>query len=410
MTVTGDGQSKGVNMMEYGKFDGKLVRQVLGAKTQFIIGDMACVYGALLAGCRFYAGYPITPASELAEGSARLMPKIGGTYIQMEDEIGSIAAAIGASWTGVRSMTGTSGPGFSLMMENLGYAVMTETPVVIINIQRTGPSTGQPTLGAQGDMMQAKWGSHGDYEIIALAPSSVQECLNLTVDAFNLAEKYRNPVLVMADGEIGHLRERIVVPDEKDMQVQFRTLVKVPKDKYVPFVPSVANPGSNVPDFAPFGSGYHTYVTGLTHNEKGMPATDKQPDHDKLIRRIVSKITGNMDKLLRVEELMLDDADVAVVCYGATARPAQTAIEDARAMGIKVGMARMLITWPFPYAYFEKLAGKVKAMLVPEMNLGQMVHPIREAAGGQCKVQPLGKIGGEMHLPSEILMGIKGMM
>jgi 2-oxoglutarate ferredoxin oxidoreductase subunit alpha len=391
--------------MEYGRVDLNLVKKVLGPKTQFEIGDMACVYGALLAGCKFFAGYPITPASELAEGAARLLPRVGGTYIQMEDEIASIAAAIGASWTGERAMTGTSGPGFSLMQENIGYAAMTETPVVIIDIQRTGPSTGQPTQGAQGDMMQAKWGSHGDYEIIALAPSSCQECLDMTIMAFNLAEKYRNPVLVMGDGEIGHLRERIVIPDKVDLT--FRTLTDLPREQYIPFVPSKVNPGSKVPDFAPFGSGSHSYITGLTHNEKGFPSTDKQPDHDRLVRRIMEKITDDAEKLVKVEEYMMEDADIAVICYGATARPAQTAVEDARRLGIKVGMVRLLIAWPFPYSYFAKLSERVKKVLVPEMNMGQMVHPIREALDSKVKVYPMNKIGGETHLPVDILKGIK---
>jgi len=396
-----------VSVMEDGTVDGKLIREVLGPKTQFIIGDMACIYGAMLAGCKFYAGYPITPASELAEGAARILPRIGGTYIQMEDEIASIAAAIGASWTGTRSMTGTSGPGFSLMMENFGYAAMTETPVVCVNIQRTGPSTGQPTLGAQGDMMQVKWGSHGDYEIIALAPSSVQESLDMTIRAFNYAEKYRIPTFVMSDGEIGHLRERIVVPEVDEMEIAYRTQTTVPPDEYIPFVPSVVNPGSKVPDFAAFGTGYHTYVTGLTHNEKGFPATDKQPDHDKLVRRIMEKVTDDLDELLDVEEHNLDDAEIVIATYGATVRPAMTALEDARSEGIKVGLVRMLITWPFPYSYFENLGDKVKTILVPEMNMGQMIHPIKEAVGGKCKVVGTNKIGGEMHLPDEILKEIK---
>ena len=393
--------------MNDGKMDGKLVRKVLGDKTQFIIGDMACVYGGLLAGCKFFGGYPITPASELAEGAARYMPKVGGTYIQMEDEIASIAAVIGASWAGVKAMTGTSGPGFSLMQENLGYAAMTETPVVVVNIQRTGPSTGQPTLGAQGDMMQAKWESHGDYEVIALAPSSVQESLDMTIQAFNLAEKYRNPVYVMSDGEIGHLRERIVIPDVEETELLYRTKVNVDKSEYIPFIPSVANPGSKVPDFATFGSGYHTYVTGLTHNEKGFPATDKQPDHDKLVRRLMEKITDDLEELTKIEEYQMEDAEIVFVGYGATARPVATAIDVARKEGIKVGMVRMLFTWPFPYPYIENLGDKAKVILVPEMNMGQLYHPIKEAIFGKCKVVPLNKIGGEMHLPHEILKAIK---
>jgi 2-oxoglutarate/2-oxoacid ferredoxin oxidoreductase subunit alpha len=383
------------------KRDPELIREVLGKKVQFILGDIACVYGGLLAGCSFFGGYPITPASEVAEGMARRLPRVKGTYIQMEDEIGSIAAVIGAAWGGAKSMTATSGPGFSLMMENYGYAVMTETPCVIVNIQRTGPSTGQPTLGAQGDMMQVKWGTHGDFEAIALAPSTVQECMDFTIEAFNLAEKYRNPVCVMADGEMGHLRERVVIPDEKDLKIINRVPATIDKDKFIPFTNSQTRK-SKVPDFPTFGTGYHTYVTGLTHNEKGFPATDKQPDHEKLVKRITTKITDDIDKLTNVEKLYLDDAKTVFVTYGASARPAESAMEMARAKGKKVGMLRLKLVWPFPVKEIQKLASKVDEIIVPEMNLGQIVHPVREYVEGQCKVVSAPKIGGEMHLPHEL--------
>jgi 2-oxoglutarate/2-oxoacid ferredoxin oxidoreductase subunit alpha len=382
--------------------DPKRIRDVLGDKVQFMLGDMACVYGGILAGCSFFGGYPITPASELAEGMARLLPRVGGTYIQMEDEIGSIAAVIGSAWGGAKSMTGTSGPGFSLMMENYGYAVMTETPCVIVNVQRTGPSTGQPTLGAQGDMMQVRWGTHGDLEAIALAPSTVQECLDFTVEAFNLAEKYRNPVCVMTDGEIGHLRERMVLPDEKELTLIDRHPATIDKKKFIPFSESQTRK-SKVPDFPTFGTGYKTYVTGLTHNEKGFPATDKQQDHEKLVKRITSKITDDAEKLVSVEKMNLDDADIAFVAYGASARPAETAMELARKKGKKVGLLRLKIVWPFPEKVVFTLAKNVKKIIVPEMNLGQIVHPIREAACGRCEVVSAPKIGGEMHLPNELL-------
>ncbi|PNX48563.1 MAG: 2-oxoglutarate synthase subunit alpha, partial [Thermoplasmata archaeon M8B2D] len=339
--------------------DPKKIREVLGNKVQFILGDMACVYGGLLAGVSFFGGYPITPASEVAEGMARMLPRVGGTYIQMEDEIGSIAAVIGAAWGGAKSMTATSGPGFSLMMENYGFAVMTETPCVIVNVQRTGPSTGQPTLGAQGDMMQARYGTHGDFEAIALAPSTVQECLDFTIEAFNLSEKYRNPVCVMTDGEMGHLRERIVLPDEKDLKLIKRVEATIPKNKYIPFTNSQTVKGSKVPDFPTFGTGYHTYVTGLTHNEKGFPATDKQKDHEKLVKRITEKITDDADKLVKVEKFNLDDADTIFITYGASARPAETAMDLARSKGKKVGMLRLQIVWPFPEKIVAKLAKQV---------------------------------------------------
>ena len=384
------------------KRDPKRIREILGGKVQFILGDMACVYGGLLAGCSFFGGYPITPASEIAEGMARMLPRAGGTYMQMEDEIGSIAAVIGASWGGAKSMTATSGPGFSLMMENYGFAVMTETPCVIVNIQRTGPSTGQPTLGAQGDMMQCRWGTHGDLEAIALTPSTVQECLDFTIEAFNLAEKYRNPVCVMADGEIGHLRERIVIPDEKDLHLVERVKATIDKERFIPFTSSQTRK-SKVPDFPTFGTGYRTYVTGLTHNEKGFPATDKQKDHEQLVKRITSKISDDADKLAMVEQQQLDDADIVFVTYGASARPAETATEIARKKGKKVGLLRLKMVWPFPEKIINKLAKDVDKIVVPEMNLGQIYHSIKEASSGNCDVISVPKIGGEMHLPHELL-------
>jgi 2-oxoglutarate ferredoxin oxidoreductase subunit alpha len=392
--------------MKY-KRDPELIREVLGKKVQFILGDIACVYGGLLAGCSFFGGYPITPASEVTEGMARRLPRVNGTYVQMEDEIGSIAAVIGAAWGGAKSMTATSGPGFSLMMENYGFAAMTETPCVIVNIQRTGPSTGQPTLGAQGDMMQAKWGTHGDFEAIALAPSTVQECMDFTIEAFNLAEKYRNPVCVMADGEIGHLRERVVIPDEKDLKIIDRVPATIDKKKFIPFTNSQTR-NSKVPDFPTFGTGYHTYVTGLTHNERGFPATDKQPDHERLVKRITTKITDDYDKLTNVERMYLDNAKTVFVTYGATARPAESAMEMARAKGKKVGMLRLKLVWPFPYKEIQKLAEKVDKIIVPEMNLGQIVHSVREYVEGQCKVVSAPKIGGEMHLPHELYRYLEG--
>jgi len=390
------------------KRDPKRIREVLGKKVQFILGDMACVYGGLLAGVSFFGGYPITPASEVAEGMARRLPRVGGTYIQMEDEIGSIAAVIGAAWGGAKSMTATSGPGFSLMMENYGFAVMTETPCVIVNVQRTGPSTGQPTLGAQGDMMQARWGTHGDLEALAFAPSTVQECMDFTIEAFNLSEKYRNPALVMTDGEVGHLRERIIIPDEKDLKLIDRVPATIDKKKFIPFTNSQTRNNCKVPDFPTFGTGYRTYVTGLTHNEKGFPATDKQPDHERLVKRITEKISDDADKLVMVEKIKLDDADTVFVTYGATARPAESAMEMARKEGKKVGLLRLKLVWPFPEKVIEKLAKDVDKIIVPEMNLGQIVHPVRESACKHCEVISAPKIGGEMHLPMELYKYLEG--
>jgi len=382
--------------------DPALIRRVIGKKIQFIQGDMAVSYGGLLAGVGFFGGYPITPASEVAEGMARLLPRCRGTFIQMEDEIASIAAVIGAAWGGVKSMTATSGPGFSLMMENYGYAIMTETPCVIANVQRTGPSTGQPTLGAQGDMMQVRWGSHGDIEAIAMAPSTVQECLDFTIKCFNLAEKYRHPVCLMTDGEVGHLREKVVIPDEDEMELFNRIEATIDKDKYIPFGPSQTGNGK-VPEFPTFGTGYKTYVTGLTHNEKGFPATDKQSDHERLIYRIMEKITDDREALTDVDEVELDDAEIAFVTYGASARPAETAVHVARSKGVKVGMLRLRLVWPFPRKVITELSKKVNKIIVPEMNLGQMYHVVKEWAVKDCEVEMAPKIGGEMHLPHELL-------
>jgi len=383
------------------KRDPERIRKVLGNKIQFIQGDMAVTYGALLAGCSFFGGYPITPASEVAEGAARLFPRAGGTFIQMEDEIGSMGAVIGAAWGGAKAMTATSGPGFSLMMENYGYAVMTETPCVICNVQRTGPSTGQPTLGAQGDMMQVRWGSHGDMEAIALAPNTVQESLDMSIEAFNLSEKYRHPVCLMTDGEIGHLREKVVIPDEEDIRLVDRVPATIEKDKFIPFSASQTR-DSKVPDFPTFGTGYRTYVTGLTHNKKGFPATDKQKDHEELITRIVTKISDHREKLTMVEETELEDAEVAFVVYGASARPAETALAMARENGMKVGMLRMKMVWPFPIKKINELSKKVRTIIVPEMNLGQIVHPVREFASKDCDIVSAPKVGGEMHFPQEL--------
>jgi len=381
--------------------DPERIRRVLGAKIQFIQGDMAVAYGGLLAGCSFFGGYPITPASEVAEGMARLLPRVKGTFIQMEDEIGSIAAVIGAAWGGAKSMTATSGPGFSLMMENYGFAIMTETPCVIANVQRTGPSTGQPTLGAQGDMMQVRWGSHGDMEALALAPSTVQECLDMTIEAFNLSEKYRHPACLMTDGEVGHLREKVVIPDEDEMTLVERVPATIEKDKFIPFTNSQTR-DSKVPDFPTFGTGYRTYVTGLTHNEKGFPATDKQADHERLVTRLVTKISDDREKLTMVEEVELEDAEIAFVTYGASARPAESAVAMARKNGIRAGMLRLKLVWPFPRKAVNDLSRKIGTIVVPEMNLGQIVHPIREYSAADCEVISAPKVGGEMHLPGEL--------
>ncbi len=379
--------------------DRNLIRQALGRKVQFLQGDEACAYGAVLAGCSFFGGYPITPATEVAESMAEILPKLGGCYIQMEDEIASMGAIIGASWTGAKTMTATSGPGFSLMQENLGYAIMTETPCVIVNVQRSGPSTGQPTMGAYGDMMQARWGTHGDHEIIMLCPATVQETLDITITAFNLSEKYRTPVLVFIDGELGHMRERVIIPDDDQFDLFERLLTTDTPAEYQPFHTN----GNLVPAFAPFGSGYHTYVTGLTHNEKGLPSASSSQAHDRLVRRLADKILTNKADIIHFEELYADDCDVAIVSYGITAGVCRDVVAEGRRRGIRVGMLRLVTIWPFADELVSHWASKVRAILVPEMNLGQIVHPIREAVAGRCEVMLLPKIGGELHTPDEIL-------
>lgn len=379
------------------------IKKVLGPKTQFEQGDITCAYGALLAGCTFFGGYPITPATETAEIMSELLPRIGGVYVQMEDEIASISSMIGASWAGAKVMTATSGPGFSLMMENLGYACMTETPCVIVNVQRSGPSTGQPTMAAQGDMMQARWGTHGDHEIIAFSPNSVQETLDLTIHCFNMAEKYRVPVMLMLDADVGHMRERIVIPDE--VEIIDRTPVTIKEEKYHPFRTGFTHKGSLVPEFAPFGSGYRTYVTGLTHDEQGFPVTDNAEVHAHMVQRIVDKITQSTEDITMYEAKYLDDCDSVVISYGITSRSALTAVEMARKKGIKVGYFRMISAWPFPEKEIKELGETIKTIYVPEMNLGQMVHPIREYSCAETI--PIPKIGGEVHKPTEILHYLK---
>lgn len=381
--------------------------KLLGKKNLFIQGDEAAVYGALIANCRFFAGYPITPATEVAEGMAIWMPKLGGVYIQMEDEIASIAAVIGASCTGVKSMTATSGPGFSLMQECIGYACMAEIPCVIVNVQRGGPSTGQPTEAAQGDVMQAMWGTHGDHQIIALAPKSVQETLDLTIEAFNLSEDYRVPVILLMDAEIGHMREKVVLPEISDIKVEDRVPATIGIDKYRPYRTGFTR-SSKVPEFAPFGSGYKTYVTGLTHDKRGFPVTTSAEVHEELVRRLIEKVSDDIDIIWYYEDSFLEDAEVIVVSYGTTSRPAASAVKMARKNGIKVGHVRLITIWPFNYEKMKDLLKNAHTIIVPEMNLGQMIHPIREIVNRDAKVISAPKIGGAIHTPYEILKIIEG--
>jgi 2-oxoglutarate ferredoxin oxidoreductase subunit alpha len=368
----------------------------------FMNGDIACAEGAIAAGCRFFAGYPITPATEIAEHLSERMPEFGGIYIQMEDEIASIAAVIGASYTGLKAMTATSGPGFSLMQENIGLATMTETPCVIVDIMRGGPSTGQPTLPGQQDVMQAKWGSHGDYGIIALSPSSVQEMFDLTIEAFNLSEAYRVPTLLMGDEIVGHMWEKVVIPPAPKIKIVNRKKPHVSPDKYEPFMPD----DDLVPPMAVFGEGYRFHATGLTHDEHGYPKTQSSEVQSKLVRRLCEKITKNEDKIVKVEEIMLEDADVAVVAYGIVARAALSAVKKAREAGIKAGLLRLITLWPFPEKHVAKATKQAKAIVVPEMNCGQLVREVERVAK-ETPVAFLSKLGEDPHTPKEILEVIR---
>jgi 2-oxoglutarate ferredoxin oxidoreductase subunit alpha len=363
----------------------------------FTLGDIACAEGAVAAGCRFFAGYPITPATEIAEHISRRLPEVGGIFIQMEDELASMAAIIGASYGGIKSMTATSGPGFSLMQENIGLAAMTESPCVVVDVMRGGPSTGQPTKTGQQDVMQAKWGSHGDYEIIALAPSSVQEMFNLTIEAFNLSETYRCPVFVMTDEIIGHLMERLVIPEPDKIHLITRKHPTSPS-QYLPF-----RAGEDlVPEMAVFGEGYRFYATGLTHDETGHPQTDSAEEHAKLVRRLCDKIRTNADKICKVEKVFLDDANVCVVAYGSVARSALSAVVEGRKRGAKIGLLRLITLWPFPDHIVEQVAEQVNHIIVPEMNYGQLVREVERSAG-RGKVTSLPKLGDALHTPEEIL-------
>jgi 2-oxoglutarate ferredoxin oxidoreductase subunit alpha len=368
----------------------------------FVTGDVACAEGAISAGCRFFAGYPITPATEIAEKMSERLPHVGGVFIQMEDEIASMNAVLGASWAGAKAMTATSGPGFSLMMENLGLGIMLETPCVVVNIQRAGPSTGLPTLVAQGDMMQARWGAHGHYEIIALVPSSPQEMFELTITAFNLSEKYRVPVLLMGDEAVGHMSEKVIMPRVNPKDLVSRPRPKVAREKYIPYDSSQGL----VTPMAIAGEGYHFHVTGLTHDERGYPAMTAEAQ-DKLVRRLVDKIRLNAKDIIRYEEVNTDDAEVVVVSYGISARIARYAVQMARNEGIKAGLLRLITVWPFAEDRIRELAKAVRAFVVPEINYGQIVREVERCAAGKAKARLVPHMGGGVHTPEIILEAIR---
>ncbi len=372
----------------------------------YIDGDVASGQGALAAGCRFIGGYPITPSTEAAEAFARIAPKAGAVFIQMEDELASIASVIGASCAGVKTMTITSGPGYSLMMETIGFGAMLETPFVILNIQRGGPSTGAPTKTGQADMMQSRWGSHGDYEIIAIAPESPQELFDYTIKAFNLAEKYRCPVMIMADECVGHMTEKVVIPKADEIEIEPRRFYNGPRDKYLPFKPDK----DLVPKMVKAGDGYKLYITGHTHDEKGYPIltqNSKVKTQKSTTRRLVDKIRLNADKIIELKEENTDDADVVVVSYGISSRVAVRGIEKAREKGIKVGSLRLVTVWPFPDKKITELAKKVKAFVVPEINYGQVVFDVERCSHGEANVILIPHGGAGVHHPDDILSAIE---
>lgn len=368
----------------------------------FLDGDHACSEGAIAAGCRFVAGYPITPSTEVVERIASRFPSVGGMFIQMEDEIASSIAIQGAVWGGKKAMTVSSGPGFSLMMEHIGFAAMTETPCVFVDVQRAGPSTGLPTQPAQGDMMQARWGSHGDYGIIALSPNSPQECFDLTIKAFNLAEEYRVPVMFMMDECVGHMTERVVIPPADQIEVTPRRFYQGPREDFLPFKPD----RDLVPLMVKAGDGYNIHVTGLTHDERGYPAMTVAAQ-EQLVRRLVDKIMVNAPRIVEYVEDGVDGADVVLVTYGISSRTAIPAIDQARKDGIKVGHLRLVVIWPFPEERIRELTSKVKAFVVPELNLGQMVREVERCAAGKASVHPVGHCGGGVHNPHDIYNEIK---
>ena len=361
-------------------------------RTEFWQGNIASAEGALAAGCRFFGGYPITPSTEVAEHMAVKLPKKNGVFIQMEDEIASIAAVIGASWTGARAMTATSGPGFSLMMENIGYAAMTETPCVIVNIQRGGPSTGQPTMGAQGDMMQCRFGSHGDYSIIALCPASVQEMYELTVKAFNLADQYRVPVFLMADEIVGHMRERINIPD---------TVAHVARKELVRGTPPFLPDSDGIPGFPQFGKGYGTHVTGLTHDERGYPSATNPKLHAALVTRLVDKIESAR-RTIADFDVINPDAEQVFIAYGAPVRTVQQVLHDHPDENI--GFLRLRTVWPFP-EHAPALFKNARRFIVPELNLGQIAREIERHV--KVPVKSLPKLGGELHTPAELAAALE---
>lgn len=365
-------------------------------------GNEAIAEGALAAGARFFAGYPITPSTEIAEILAKKLPAVGGKFIQMEDEISSMAAVIGASLAGLKSLTATSGPGFSLKQENLGFAVIAEVPCVVVNAQRCGPSTGIPTATAQGDVMQARWGTHGDHPVIALSPASVQESFTLTVQAFNLSERFRTPVILLSEEVTGHSRERVILPDPSDIKIVNRKKPPAGLDKYNPYQPD----DDGVPPMANFCEGYRYHVTGLTHDESGGPTTDAEKA-ERLVNRLNNKVMDHLDEITMTESLMTEDAEIIIIAYGATSRSAKSAVKKAREKGIKAGLFRLITIWPFPDKEVAAVCAQASSIIVPELNLGQIIGEVERVTRSDKKVMGINRVNGEMITPDEILNVIK---
>ncbi len=361
-------------------------------------GNEAIVEGALAAGCRFFAGYPITPATEISEMMAYRLPAVGGTYIQMEDEIASLGAVIGASLAGAKSMTATSGPGFSLMQENIGFACIAEVPCVIVNVMRGGPSTGLPTKPSQGDVMQARWGTHGDHPIIVLSVSTTRECFDITVKAFNLSEKYRTPVILLSDEVVAHTREKIQLPHPEEIEVIDRIKPNMPPEWYIPYEDNTRG----VPPMAVFGDGYRYHVTGLVHDVRGFP-TERADEIKAFLTRIHRKIYQNYFDIIMTEEEHVDDAEVIVITYGAVARSAKRAVREARKRGVKAGMIKLITLWPFPRQALEPHLKRVRAVLVPEMNFGQVSREVKRINQGMTRIEKMNRIDGQLITPDEIL-------
>ncbi len=364
---------------------------------QVLQGNEASAEGALAAGVNFFGGYPITPSSEIAEIMARRMPLTGGRFIQMEDEIASIASIIGASLAGAVSMTATSGPGFSLMMENLGFACIAEVPCVIVNVQRAGPSTGLPTQPAQIDVQQTRWGTHGDHAIIALAPATVLECFEMTIDCVRLAEKYRNPTVLLMDEVLGHMRENVTLPADGSGRLVRRPTPPPDLADYRPF----ESDERSIAPLSPFGGSYRYHVTGLTHDEHGFP-TMVPGEVDRNVRGIVSKIEAHADELAAYEEFMLEDADVLLVAYGSTARVAKSSVRALRDGGIRAGLLRFKTIWPFSGKRLKELAPRMRLIAVPEMNLGQLVLEVERVVAGAAPVRAQGRVDGHLFEPDEV--------